>query len=48
MDLDRLRDLLDAADSQDRADTLPLEIAAVVAALIVVGSTLAAVLAWWL
>jgi uncharacterized Tic20 family protein len=48
MDLHRLRDLFDAADNQDRADALAVEIAAVVALLIVVGATLAAVLAWWL
>lgn len=46
MDLHRLRDLLGAVDSQDRADTLALEVAAVVSLLIVVGATLAAVLAW--
>lgn len=48
MDLHRLRDLFDAADNQDRADTLALEAATVVALLIVVSSTLAAALAWWL
>jgi len=45
MDLHRLRDLL-AADSQNRADRLAVEIAAAVAVLIVGGAVLAGLLTW--